>query len=721
MTGNGPASPIQRDIIIQIPMHFYKNNNIIRCTAGLCTVFIILCTGCFATPLWGVDTAPVPGNRPHYLRIQVLSKQVRLLRQGLISSIVVRFPAGTEMRREGGSGPPGEVRGLSFRMSGGRIHGASENGAPCGKGLWTMTGGSEQEWTVSVSGEVRRYPLPLTMKIDGDSAVFIVRERLERFALDSARAEYGPVTEEQHEALQALRVLIAGRALQALQTPHHGDAEFCDLTHCQVYRGRIGGCSGGGDALQWVPDIAGLSFPFLFHSRCGGNTFDGRVFGSDPAGLTAVEDWCSPLGRYLCRGKDSSWRRILRARELASLIIPGQSGAAAQAQDLRFDRDAVNVTVVMNGKDHVLAPEDFRLKINRVKGWNFIRSNNYRITPSYDEGEQAFCFEGQGMGHGAGFCQHGALALAAAGYSWYDILKHYYPGIRCVPYTDASGYPPGLSWAVFSLRTGNVLHISHRSFSNRTVPPGSVFKLLVSLYCMTQRPDIIRDYRFHCHGRHRRNETVPECWLQRGHGSIGFTEALACSCNSYFGSLSRHIDRGHFQKWTNSFLERLGIGARCAVPPGDRSFARLLGGLDFSMRFRIEDFMRLLRLVSDVPVEDRMILAVRESISTDMRNELREALFRVVREGTASAGRSDEQKKLLYNQKKCDNNGPGDISVAVFGKTATVMDGTNRACSYGIFIGGTGAVGVMVLLRDGNGHRAAQYGMSLLREYGPEQ
>ncbi|HQO04266.1 MAG TPA: hypothetical protein PLI62_18565, partial [Spirochaetota bacterium] len=137
-------------------MHFYKNNNIIRCTAGLCTVFIILCTGCFATPLWGVDTAPVPGNRPHYLRIQVLSKQVRLLRQGLISSIVVRFPAGTEMRREGGSGPPGEVRGLSFRMSGGRIHGASENGAPCGKGLWTMTGGSEQEWTVSVSGEVRR-------------------------------------------------------------------------------------------------------------------------------------------------------------------------------------------------------------------------------------------------------------------------------------------------------------------------------------------------------------------------------------------------------------------------------------------------------------------------------------------------------------------------------------------------------------------------------------
>jgi hypothetical protein len=167
-------------------------------------------------------------------------------------------------------------------------------------------------------------------------------------------------------------------------------------------------------------------------------------------------------------------------------------------------------------------------------------------------------------------------------------------------------------------------------------------------------------------------------------------------------------------------MEQLGIEGRCSTAGGNRDFARLLAGLDFSMRFRVTDYMKLLRLVSGVPVEDTELQAVRNSISTDMSNILQHSLRMVVREGTASPDNREKQKKLLNNRKSCENNDPGDITTAVFGKTATVMDGTNRACSYGIFIGGAGTVGVMVLLRNGNGHRAAQYGMMLLQRYGAE-
>ena len=37
-------------------------------------------------------------------------------------------------------------------------------------------------------------------------------------------------------------------------------------------------------------------------------------------------------------------------------------------------------------------------------------------------------FSGRGYGHGAGFCQWGAKALADEGLSYRDILLHYYPG-----------------------------------------------------------------------------------------------------------------------------------------------------------------------------------------------------------------------------------------------------------------------------------------------------
>jgi stage II sporulation protein D len=39
-------------------------------------------------------------------------------------------------------------------------------------------------------------------------------------------------------------------------------------------------------------------------------------------------------------------------------------------------------------------------------------------------------FTGRGWGHGVGLCQVGAYGMAASGYSYRDILSHYYPGTR---------------------------------------------------------------------------------------------------------------------------------------------------------------------------------------------------------------------------------------------------------------------------------------------------
>lgn len=59
-----------------------------------------------------------------------------------------------------------------------------------------------------------------------------------------------------------------------------------------------------------------------------------------------------------------------------------------------------------------------------------LRNNMFMVEPKYaPNGElEAFIFYGGGWGHGVGMCQSGAAGMAAAGYTYKDILNHYYPG-----------------------------------------------------------------------------------------------------------------------------------------------------------------------------------------------------------------------------------------------------------------------------------------------------
>src|SRR3972149_4802551 len=65
---------------------------------------------------------------------------------------------------------------------------------------------------------------------------------------------------------------------------------------------------------------------------------------------------------------------------------------------------------------------DFR----KIIGYETIKSTMFKIR----ESEGSFIFYGRGSGHGVGLCQWGAKGMAEKGYSYIDILKYYYPGIK---------------------------------------------------------------------------------------------------------------------------------------------------------------------------------------------------------------------------------------------------------------------------------------------------
>ena len=73
------------------------------------------------------------------------------------------------------------------------------------------------------------------------------------------------------------------------------------------------------------------------------------------------------------------------------------------------------------------------LAIRRALG---IRENLFFFDPQHspDGTVRGWVFTGRGWGHGVGLCQVGAYGMAASGFSYRDILSHYYPGTRIDKY-----------------------------------------------------------------------------------------------------------------------------------------------------------------------------------------------------------------------------------------------------------------------------------------------
>ena len=64
------------------------------------------------------------------------------------------------------------------------------------------------------------------------------------------------------------------------------------------------------------------------------------------------------------------------------------------------------------------------LEIRRLLSESHLKSSAFHATFK----EDSVILEGKGWGHGVGLCQIGAAVMASKGYSYTEILEHYYPG-----------------------------------------------------------------------------------------------------------------------------------------------------------------------------------------------------------------------------------------------------------------------------------------------------
>jgi SpoIID/LytB domain protein len=241
------------------------------------------------------------------------------------------------------------------------------------------------------------------------------------------------MSQAQLAALQAQAIVSRTYIFKNWKRHQRRGYQFCDLTHCQVYKGnaritpliRQAVSSTQGQILA----IANQPLEVFYSSTCGGLTADDEGMwtnGNDQAYLRSVADsaFCADSPHFRWRTKipidnlHQIWQRCL-GEPITSIAI-AKKGADGRVREL----------ALMGNSLHLISGEDFRTVTCRALGWSTLKSTVFDLRVE----KSAYVFAGRGLGHGLGLCQYGAMAMARKGYSYRDILRLYFPGAEIRKY-----------------------------------------------------------------------------------------------------------------------------------------------------------------------------------------------------------------------------------------------------------------------------------------------
>ncbi len=240
--------------------------------------------------------------------------------------------------------------------------------------------------TLDLPGKMRRtYAGQLTLQARDGILEPVMNVDLETAVAIAVAAELpgAPAEAAKAQAVAARSYYRAGA--------RHNHALFCDTTHCQLFGGQVSSTHPAAGAAQATRSIVlghkGRTVAGLYFRSCGGSTFSAGDVGLPAGGYPYYAVECS-----VCRIGPRTWETKLPASDAAVLLRESRS-------------------------------ENGRLELARKFGWDRIPSNSFRASR---QGE-FILLRGEGEGHGVGLCQRGAQGLAARGYDFRSILRHYFP------------------------------------------------------------------------------------------------------------------------------------------------------------------------------------------------------------------------------------------------------------------------------------------------------
>jgi stage II sporulation protein D len=362
-----------------------------------------------AAAVWAALAAPARAGTVDTVRI-ALAEGLRQVEIGVADAVTVSDPAG---------GPP------LFGLPGPRL----VRVLPAGPGL-ALAGGRRLELP-GLRFEAGRGGLRVGARdYAGSLEVWRQREGL-LLVNDAPLEEYvgGTVRAEVSERwpVEALRALAVAARTYAMFQQARNSGKLFHVTagsQDQNFAGRAvegspawaAARATAGQVLTWQ----GRVFPAFYHSDSGGFTeapqsvFSGE--GIPP--LEGVRD------EFSLESPNYTWTLTLPLLVLGDRLRRGGVDVGAVTRLSVVERSAslrvARVTVEHSRGAVTLRGADLR----RLIGYDVLKSTLF--VPIAQEG--AVRFEGRGWGHGVGLSQYGAKGMAERGYTYRQILAHYYPG-----------------------------------------------------------------------------------------------------------------------------------------------------------------------------------------------------------------------------------------------------------------------------------------------------
>jgi stage II sporulation protein D len=202
---------------------------------------------------------------------------------------------------------------------------------------------------------------------------------------------------------------------------------LCDGVHCQAYRGKITDKKDIPEAVLETNDIVVVDADLnlitaAFSSNCGGQTANSEQVWSKPLPyLKSVKDsYCStsPSAYWKKEIPQETWLGYLKKYKLPV------DDLSCMTSCLNFQQPSRQACITSCNQSVYLKNlrQDMKLK-----------STFFSVTP----GElNTVILSGRGFGHGVGLCQEGAMKMSKLGFTYEQILKHYFTDISVVKYND---------------------------------------------------------------------------------------------------------------------------------------------------------------------------------------------------------------------------------------------------------------------------------------------
>lgn len=264
------------------------------------------------------------------------------------------------------------------------------------------------------------YPGQLELKKAGGALQLVATVPLEQYVAGVVQAEAGKDHAAEYYKLQAVSCRTYALANRRRHAPE--GFELCDGTHCQVFKGRNGNDSIR-QAVAWTKDLVVVDSDIhlihaTFHSNCGGETMNAEDIWSksEPYLVSTMDTFClhAPHAVWEKRIPRNQWLGYLRKKYGVdtddSNVVASLTEHAPECRELFLSNIRPEVPLAQ-------VRQDFGL-----------RSTFFSVQPAGD----MVVLKGRGFGHGVGLCQEGAMRMAKDGFSYSDILHHYFSNVHLV-------------------------------------------------------------------------------------------------------------------------------------------------------------------------------------------------------------------------------------------------------------------------------------------------